>query len=95
MTRQVESPFTRFFREKNGFPKFKSKKNSIRSFPIPQHYNLDFENNTVKFPKIGEIKEFFTKHLKGELKTATILKSCTEKYYINILVEYGKEVPLK
>ncbi|AKB51390.1 Mobile element protein [Methanosarcina barkeri str. Wiesmoor] len=29
MTKQVESAFTRFFREKNGFPKFKSKKNPI------------------------------------------------------------------
>lgn len=32
MTKQVESAFTRFFREKKGFPKFKSKKNPYNHF---------------------------------------------------------------
>lgn len=59
MTKQVESAFTRFFREKNGFPRFKSKKNPIQSFPIPQHYYVNFKNDTVKLPKIGEIKAVF------------------------------------
>src|SRR5208283_5062164 len=95
MTKQVESAFTRFFREKNDFPKFKSKKNPIQSFPIPQHYNVDFENNTIRLPKIGEIKAVHHKTFKGELKTASISKSCTGKYYISILVEDGKEFPVK
>ena len=64
MTRNVESAFTKFFREKTGFPKFKSKKNPIQSFPIPQHYTVDFENNTVKLPKIGEVKAVLTESLK-------------------------------
>ncbi len=80
MSKQVESAFTRFFQENDGFPKFKSKKNTIQSFPIPQHYNVDFENNTVKLPKIGEIKAVLHKAFEGELKTATISKSCTGKY---------------
>ena len=95
MTKQVESAFNRFFREKNGFPKFKSKKNPIKSFLIPQHYNVDFENDTIKLPKIGEIKAVLHKTFEGELKTATISKSCTGKYYISILVEDGKEFPVK
>jgi putative transposase len=95
MTKQVESAFTRFFREKNGFPKFKSKKNTIQSFPVPQHFNVDFENCTVKLPKIGEIKAILHKKFEGELKTATVSLSCTGKYYISILVEDGKEAPTK
>ena len=95
MTKQVESAFTRFFREKSGFPKFKSKKSPIQSFPIPQYYNVNFENNTVKLPKIGEIKAVLHKTFEGKLKTATISKSCTGKYYISILVEDGKELPIK
>ena len=63
MAKQVESAFTRFFREKNDFPKFKSKKNTIQSFSIPQYYKVDFENNTIKLPKIGEIKTVIKKHL--------------------------------
>ena len=94
MTKQVESAFTRFFREKNCFPKFKSKKNLIQSFPIPQHYDVDFENNTVKIPKIGEIKAVLHKTFEGELKNALISKSCTGKYYISILVEDEKNFQL-
>jgi putative transposase len=56
---------------------------------------VDFENNTVKSPKIGEIKAIIHKILKGELKTASISKSCTGKYYISILVEDGKAFPVK
>ncbi|SRR5208283_3160078 len=95
MYKQVESAFNRFFREKDGFPKFKSKKNPIQSFPIPQHYNVDFENNTVKLPKIGEITAVLHKVFEGELKIATISKSCIGKYYISILVEDRKELPVK
>ncbi|AAM04468.1 predicted protein [Methanosarcina acetivorans C2A] len=44
------------FREKHGFPRFKSKKNPVQSFPVPQHYVVDFERNVIKLPKIGEVK---------------------------------------
>ncbi len=94
MAKQVESTFTILFREKNGFPKFKSKTNPIQSFPILQHCNLDFESNTVKLPKIGGIKAVFHKILEGEFN-ATILKSFTRMYYPNILVDYEKEVLVK
>jgi putative transposase len=50
----LESAFTRFFREKKGFPNFKSKKNPLQSFQIPQHYTVDFETNTIKLPKIKQ-----------------------------------------
>mgnify|MGYP001023296886 CR=1 FL=1 len=95
MTKRVESAFTRFFREKNGFPIFKSKKNPIQSFPVPQHYTVNFENSTVKLPKIGEIKAVLHRRFEGELKTATVSRSCKGHYYISILVEDGKELPVK
>lgn len=54
MTRNLESAFTRFFREKNGFRKFKSKKNPVQSFPVLQHYVVNFGKNVVKLPKDWE-----------------------------------------
>jgi putative transposase len=95
MTKQVESAFTKFFREKAGFPNFKSKKNPIQSFPVPQHYSVDFENSTVKLPKIGAIKAVLHRSFEGELKTATVSRSSTGKYYISILVENNEELPTK
>lgn len=95
MTRNLESAFTRFFREKKGFPNYKSKKNPVQSFPVLQHYSVDFENNTVKLPKIGIVKAVLHRIFEGELKTATVSKSCTGKYYISILVDNGKDHPTK
>jgi putative transposase len=91
----LESAFTRFFREKKGFPKFKSKKNPVQSFQIPQHYVVDFEENKVKLPKIGNVKASFSREFNGVCKTATVSRSPTNKYYISILVDDGKELPEK
>lgn len=95
MTRNLESAFTRFFREKTGFPNFKSKKNPIQSFPIPQHYTVDFEKNTIKLPKIGKVKAVLHRHFEGILKVSTLSKTSTNKYFISILVDDGKEIPTK
>jgi putative transposase len=95
MTVQVESAFKRFFREKEGFPKFKSKKNPMQSFPVPQHYVVDFENGTIKFPKIGNVKAVLHRTFEGTPKTATISRTPTRKYFISIFVDNGKEIPVK
>lgn len=93
--RNLDNAFTRFFREKKGFPKFKSKKNPVQSFQIPQHYVVDFEEGNVKLPKIGKVKASFSREFFGTCKTATISRSTTHKYYISILVEDGNELPTK
>jgi putative transposase len=91
----VESAFTKFFREKSGFPHFKSRKNPVQSFQLPQHYSIDFEKNVIKLPKIGEIEAVLHRRFEGEMKTATISRSSTGKYFISILVDDGKELPSK
>ncbi|AKB80069.1 Mobile element protein [Methanosarcina horonobensis HB-1 = JCM 15518] len=91
----VESAFTKFFREKTGFPKFKSKKNPVQSYQMPQHYTVNFDRNIIKLPKIGEVNAVLHRRFEGEMKTATISKSSTGKYFISILVDDGKETPEK
>lgn len=93
--KNMESAFTRFFREKTGFPRFKSKKNPIQAFQIPQHYKVDFENSIVRLPKIGGIKAILHRKFEGNLKTATISKTSTGKCFISILVDDDKEIPEK
>ncbi len=95
MTRNLESAFTKFFKEKTGFPKFKSKKNPVQSFPIPQHYTVDFNSGIIKLPKIGKVKAVLHRKFEGILKVATLSKSCTGKYFISVLVEDNKEAPVK
>ena len=93
--RNLDSAFTRFFREKKGFPKFKSRKNPMQSFGIPQNCKVDFDNNRVKLPKIGWITTKLSKVFEGTLKTATVSMTTTGKFFISILVEDGKETPEK
>ena len=93
--RNLDSAFTRFFREKRGFPKFKSKKNPAQSFDVPQNYIVDFDNNQVKLPKIGWIKTKLSRLFEGISKTATVSITATEKFFISILVDDGKEKPKK
>lgn len=80
----LETAYGNFFRKKSKFPRFKSKKNK-NSFQIPQHVSLK-EKDVVQIPKFKEGLKFIRhRGLKGIIKSATISKSTTGKYYISIL----------
>jgi putative transposase len=85
--RNLDNAFTRFFREKKGFPKFKSKKNPVQSFQVPQHYRVEFESNRVKLPKIGDVKTMLHRVFAGKMKYATVSVTSTGKWFISILVD--------
>jgi putative transposase len=92
----MDKAFTKFFKEKKGFPKFKSKKDNHQSFSIPQNTIVNFENNTVEIPKFKlPIKCKFHRNFNGITKSSTISKTPTNKYYISILVEVNEELPKK
>lgn len=88
--RNMDSAFTRFFREKKGFPKFKSKKHSKQSFQFVDQVYIDFETHRVKLPKIGKVKFGKNKTFDGKIGTCTVSKTPTGKYYISILVDDSK-----
>lgn len=87
--RNMDSAFTRFFREKKGFPKFRSKKRRKFSFQFVQGVSIDFDTHKVKLPKIGEVKFGKNKEFVGNIGTCTVSKTPTGKYYISILVDDG------
>jgi len=93
VNKNLDNAFTRFFREKKGFPRFKSKKNPVQSFQVPQHYRVDFERNRIKLPKIGEITTIFHRKFSGKMKYATVSVTSTGKWFVSILVEDGLEKP--
>jgi putative transposase len=53
--RNLDNAYQRFFNEKKGFPKFKSKKDNKYSFQCPQHVSVDVANGTIDFIKIKGI----------------------------------------
>jgi putative transposase len=87
----LDSAYTKFFREYKGFPKFKSKKDSKQSFSIPQNTKVDFENGRVFIPKFkGGIKARLHRTFEGIVKTSTITRTTTGKYFISIIVEVNE-----
>lgn len=93
--RNMDSAFTRFFREKKGFPKFKSKKDVRKSYKAINSVQIDFETSRIKLPKIGWIKFYKNRTFEGKIGTVTISKNITGKYFVSVLVDDGKETPLK
>jgi len=90
--RNLDNAFTNFFRKQNRFPNFKSKKYNKNSFQIPQHLKL---SDKLDIPKIKNIKIKQHRKLEGKIKTATVSKTPTGKYFISILVEQDKNLPKK
>lgn len=93
--RNLDQAYTRFFREKKGFPTFKSKFDK-QSFQNPQSTRVDFEAGKLFIPKFGEgIKAVFHRRFEGTIKTSTISKSKSGKYFVSINVETrGDEIPV-
>jgi len=99
--KNLDAAYTSFFRKKNSFPKFKRRRNR-QSVAFPQNTKIDFDNNriqVIKFIKDGGIKCKFHRRFEGIIKTTTISKTPTDKYYVSILVEEDvksvKQKPLK
>jgi putative transposase len=71
-------------------PRFKSKSNhqSYRT----RNIKVDFENNVVVLPKIKNIKCELHRQFDGKIKSATISKNPSGKYFISILVEQEQQL---
>ena len=89
----LDNAYKRFFKTKTGFPQFK-KKSSRNSFGVPQ--NVKIEQSKIIIPKFLEGIDFIQdRPTKGILKSATVSKTPTNKYFISILCETGEIIPAK
>ena len=85
----LDKAYKNFFRDKSvGFPRFKSKKNPVQS------YTTNNQNGTValidsKFIKVPKLKSLIRIKLhrqpKGMIKSATISRHSSGKYYVSLL----------
>jgi putative transposase len=92
--KKLDKAFDNFFRGA-GYPKFK-KKSGSQSFQCPNNTReVDFENGTISVPKIQDIKAELSRPFKGQIKTITISKTPTGKYYASVLVDNKQELPSK
>src|SRR5574344_487719 len=95
----LQTAYNNFFRSpKTGFPKFKSKKKSKLSYTTNnQSGTISItDNKHIRLPKLKDVKikmhrEILDTHI---IKSATISKTPSGKYYISVLVEYDFVPPV-
>ena len=87
--RDLDKAYKNFFRDKSiGFPKFKSKKNNKKSFRTQNvNDNIEVFDKHIKLPKLGLINYRNSRTFNGQINSATISKTATNKYFVSILVE--------
>ena len=92
----LQSAYNNFFRDKKvGFPKFKSKKKDKNSYTTNNvKNNIKIVDNKIKIPKIGFMNVKYHRQILDNqlIKSCTISKTSTGKYYISILVEFERQV---
>lgn len=92
--RNMCKAFSKFFREKKGYPRFKSKKDR-QSFQFTHGTRIDFMSHKVRLPKVGWVNFYKNREFIGKIGTVTISKSSTGKYYMSIVVDDGLDLPAK
>lgn len=89
----MDTAFKKFFKGA-GYPKFKSKHNNKQSFVVPE--SVKVENDRLSIPKFREgIKIVLHRPITGTIKRAVIKKTPTDKYFVSLYVDTGKEKPEK
>ena len=79
--------YNKFFKQGSGFPKFKKKGIKDSYTTNNQKGTVSVTKNTVKLPKIGHINAKFPDKINGLIKSATISRKPSGKYFVSLLVE--------
>ena len=91
VTLNLTTAYKNFFEGRARFPRFKSK-HSRQSIQYPQ--NVKVIGSSLKFPgRVGTVKAKIDRSIKGTIKTVTVSKEPSGKYYASILTEVEGENP--
>ena len=83
--KDLETAYKKFFKEKSGFPKFKSKKTNRFSYKTKYtNGNIEYLGKYIKLPKIGMVKIKDKQIPQGRILNATISKEPSGKYFVSL-----------
>ncbi|AJH77242.1 transposase [Heyndrickxia coagulans] len=95
----LQTAYKNFFEGNADFPKFKNRKAKQSYTTNMVNGNIKLENGHIKLPKIKKpikMKQHREIPADYKIKSCTISKTKTGKYYISILTEYEKDIrPVK
>lgn len=96
--RNLDNAFQKFFKEKSGFPKFKSKHGSSDSVRFPYDAISSVKGNRINITrqlsdihfKCSKKDEKYLNKKQDSIISATLSKAKTGEYYFSILVDYDE-----
>ena len=85
----LQTAYNNFFKcPEVGFPKFKSKKNNRFSYTTNnQGGNIYVNEHYIKLPKIGLVRVRKHRNFDGLIKSVTVSKTPSGKYFVSVLVD--------
>lgn len=88
--------FSKSYKKKNGFPKFKSAKHSRKSYTTNNKKGTIsiIDDKCIKLPKIGFIKAVIHRIPNNDwiIKSATVSQESDGKYYVSVLFKYDNSI---
>ena len=93
--KNLEKAFKSFFQKKTGYPKFKSKRNTRKSYMTNNVNNsIRIEEGRLKFPKLKSLKIKLHRSIPNthKIKSATISQEPNGTYYVSILTEFHQDI---
>ena len=86
--KDLDFAYQKFFKEKKGYPKFKSKKNPVQSYTSKcNNSSVRIIDNIIKLPKIGLVKFAKSREVEGKIISATIRHNPSGKYFVSVLAD--------
>lgn len=93
---QLQTAYKNFFRDRRvGFPKFKSKHHSRKSYTTNnQNGTIIVFDKAIKLPKVGYVRAKIHRAAPQgwKLKSATVSQDRDGKFYVSVLYEYEKVI---
>jgi len=91
---KMDSAYTNFFKGLARFPVFKNKRDSRKTFTIPAKVRIC--KNSIRIPKFKEgIKAVIHRKFDGKVKSGTVSKTPTGRYFISVNFEMPEQTPIK
>lgn len=87
-TKDLSETFDRFFKGLCKYPNFKSRKNHKQTYKTKQRIEFNHNQRYIKIPKLGWIKckKSFNNIENERIKSVTVKRTPSNKYYISVLV---------
>jgi putative transposase len=88
--RNLSQAYINFFEKRAKYPRFK-KKSSEQSIQFPQGVRIEGEK--IQIPRIGKVRFVQDRTFEGKMKTVTVRKKPSGRYFVSILVDDGQPEP--